>query len=219
MSQETISTLSVTDLKDNEVRDLQLFLSKSTILYPYFSKFAAENISLDLLLKSDNTFLKMICDHFNMKVGEYGALRILLRSGVEDTLVGLKSKQKTTSEINSNILSSGFSQSYNFSQSDPLNENIIQNPNQMNALQKIELKPNEKSDDQSLLQHEESKNSSGKEHLENYNDNTNEEFKIGKNFILKPLMLFRTRIRCAGQFRTRCSKKRKISRSSLYKKI
>ena len=57
MSQET--SLLQTKLKDIELRELQLFLSQSPL-----TKFASESISKDLLLKLDDSFLKLICEQF-----------------------------------------------------------------------------------------------------------------------------------------------------------
>lgn len=68
----------MTSLNVEDLRDLQTFLSQSTLLYPYYIKFQEENISKELLLKADEAFLQTICEKFKMKLGEFGALRILI---------------------------------------------------------------------------------------------------------------------------------------------
>lgn len=67
-------------LKDCEIRELQLFPSENTLLLPYLDKFVSENITRSLLIKADDIFLKIIKEKFEMKLGEYGALLILIKN-------------------------------------------------------------------------------------------------------------------------------------------
>jgi len=188
MFQET--TLLQTNLKDQELRELQLFISQSPILYPYLNKFAAENISKDLLLQSDNLFLKLISETFNMKLGEYGALCFLIKNQTEkDLSSNSKSKEKVFLESNTqNLLLNSASTSTR-----QRGAELFQNQNQndksevIQEIQEVkeETKEKEERSENGILSSK--RKFKGPDEIENeevdYKDNTNKEFKIGNIFL------------------------------------
>ena len=89
--------LLTSSLKDDELRNLQLFLCQSSLLSQYFERFAGENITKDILAKSDDSMLKFISDQFKMKIGEYAALKLLVRQCSPQSPFISKKKEKNIS--------------------------------------------------------------------------------------------------------------------------
>lgn len=169
-------------LKDHELRELQLFLSQSPLLYSYFNLFATNKITKELLLESDESFLNLIYKEFNMKLGEYGALRLLVKNQSSKASSNSKSKRKPTMDANSESFQVSTS-SQNHSESSSFEPALLPPVNKINKplLETSESMQNQINEESQLILKGDDNSSiiQNIEEVEEYKDNTITEFKIG----------------------------------------
>ena len=171
-------------LKDHELRELHQLMSQSQLILPYYDKFVAENISKDLLQNADENLLKLICDQFHMKLGEYAYLRIILRKPVPPSPLGSKMKKASNNlpEVVNDIENIS-SQASTSSASTQNTAESVQSQGQSNLASEVVDVPQNKEESKEVVAIQKKKDDEfiNKEDSEEYKDNTIEKFKTGKH--------------------------------------
>ena len=166
----------MTTLKDHELRDLQQFMTQSPLLSPYVQKFAAENLTREIIIKADDTLLKMISDQFQMKLGEYASLRLLIANHIPTS--PLSSKRKKVIVKQPDLTSSQASSQ--ISDSATNNQPLSEGNSQPQIVSIADTAPREESKEVMVQALDDKEELNEVDKREAYKDNTIEKFTIGK---------------------------------------